>query len=130
MNDQGANVFLNVWESILQGDDQFSYESRGRRVVFLIFSTLLRDQLWLIRQWRFQGIDCVMLDGVEFSLETVPENGLVSNSRPLHRSTEDSLIQGFLFLQDIATQSRSVPSTPVFLIAELSCARQRSTVSK
>ena len=31
------DVFLNVWESILQGDDQLSYESRGRRAVSLIF---------------------------------------------------------------------------------------------
>lgn len=94
MKEQIANVFLNVWESILQGDDQFSYESRGRRAVFLIFSALLRDQLWPIRQWRFEGIDCVMLHGVEFSLETSQFNGLVSNSWAFHRSTEHSLIQG------------------------------------
>ena len=64
-------MFLHVRGSIRHGDDQFSDSGqfRGRHEVFMIFSALLRDQLWPIYQWSCEETDCVMLHGDDLFLE-------------------------------------------------------------
>lgn len=104
------NLFLNVRASIHQGDDEFSYESRGRKEVPMILSSLLRDQLWPIHQWRCEEINCVLLHGDALFLENFVRELLPTANEDMSRC----------FVQDVTIGCDHFPSldTPVFIIRE------------